>query len=229
MKTIHYLSDQLTRIIEPIIKKIVQLRNQLEVSNPRIEHSQVIELLRECRSQLKISSIEQPAQNTLHYLLCAAMDEAFFCNAHTMVFMGQSGTSLFHQSIDGGERFFDYIHAELAAEPKNLSTLGVALILLNIGFQGKYAVTENGNDMLSLIKKKIYDAMPHAIAAMDNNEFVLSKTKSKPKRPIRSSVFSLFIIFVLISVFYVEYSKLDTNVQQIIAVLNNNTVGVNQS
>lgn len=126
-----------------------QLRNQL---------TREIEAFREKAKPL----VNEPKQLTMaSYVLCTALDEAAFNTpwGHNSSWPQNSLLSTFHGEVKGGERFFELLK-RLGASPKeNIDLLELMYVVLSLGYEGTYKITENGQATLVKVRKWLFDIL----------------------------------------------------------------------
>lgn len=126
-----------------------QLRNQ-------ISHE-----IEEFRSKAK-TLVDDPKQLTMaSYVLCSALDEAAFNTpwGHNSDWPQNSLLSTFHGDVSGGERFFELLKRLGASPSENGDLLELMYILLQLGYEGTYKITDDGKDTLVKVRKWLFNIL----------------------------------------------------------------------
>lgn len=107
----------------------------------------------------------------VRYCLCTALDEAI----HTTTWGVESGWSqhnllnYFEEDNDGGNKFF-LLTGRLAMSPAEYhDVLFILLHILNLGFEGRYSIQQDGQQQLVQIRQQLY-------------QLVMAHSPSFPKR-----------------------------------------------
>lgn len=92
------------------------------------------------------------------YVLCAVSDEFVLdtpwgANSNWSEY---SLLSVFHQDSAGGQKFFSILERILQEPAVNIELIELMYICLNLGFVGKYRITERGHDQLAGLKESVY-------------------------------------------------------------------------
>lgn len=118
--------------------------------------SREVELFRENAGPL----VSDPKQLTMaSYVLCTALDEAALNTpwGHNSDWPQNSLLSTFHGEVRGGERFFELLK-RLGGEPgKNIDLLELMYVILSLGYEGTYKITQNGQQTLAKVRNWLYE------------------------------------------------------------------------
>ncbi|MDN4502247.1 type IVB secretion system protein IcmH/DotU [Alteromonadaceae bacterium BrNp21-10] len=92
------------------------------------------------------------------YILCAFIDEIMLNTpwGHNSVWSHRSLLSTLHNDTTGGERFFQILARKSDAPSQNGPILELMYHCLSLGFQGKFAVQDNGRAALDQITQGVY-------------------------------------------------------------------------
>ncbi|WP_237387899.1 DotU family type VI secretion system protein [Xenorhabdus sp. Sc-CR9] len=152
-----------------IYNPLVSAANQLLNTIPQIRHSAAHSDPTNLRQQLinEIRHFEVVCQHEklpyeviigARYCLCTALDEAAALTPWGVrsVWPGSGLLVTFHNETWGGEKFFQLL-AKLSQNPKeNLFLLELIYFCLQLGFEGRYRVIDNGRSQLETIKQRLY-------------------------------------------------------------------------
>ncbi|MGE9551465.1 type IVB secretion system protein IcmH/DotU [Erwinia amylovora] len=143
----------------------------------------------------------------VRYCICTALDEAAHATSWGMM-AGWSQSNLlnhFEGDNDGGNKFFLLV-GRLSMNPKEYSdVLEVLLIILGLGFEGRYSIIEDGDRQLLKIRQRllaliqsINDAVPTKLSP---HALVEIKEEKKRWQGISFFTMSLFLSTLMIIVF----------------------------
>lgn len=144
------------------------------------------------------------------YCLCTALDEAI----HTTEWGINSGWSqqnllnYFEEDNDGGNKFF-LLAGRLAMNPSDYAeVLTVILHILNLGFEGRYSIQQEGKQHLSQIRQQLYTLLQPYVATVQTPVCTDFAPLARPiKRPTFISLRGSAVLCVmLITVLYGVYS-----------------------
>jgi type VI secretion system protein ImpK len=167
----HYTNDEIISLerlgkINPLesaasalLALIAKLYHKPHHSNPRQLKQQLVQAIRTFQLNSEKAGYDNTTTNEASYALCTTVDEAIM---HTpwgrdSGWGEQPLLSLFHQDVSGGEKFFGRLKALGQNPAKNIDLLELLYICLALGYQGRYAVVENGKEKLAGIRQWLAD------------------------------------------------------------------------
>ena len=152
----------------------------------------------------KSNSMNKEEINKAKYLICAAFDEAYayFCEEFDKDARYVTLISHYYNEEFGGDNFFKLLE-DLYIDPiKNLHMLRLSYLLLSLGFEGKYAIKENGVVILEEIRIKLQSEILKAESQLSikkntNRIFKLEKYKFfKPKLFFSAMFILIFVLYL---------------------------------
>ena len=186
----------------------------------RIEHSESVDILRSWLmyevtlfSQLcEQLNIPWRKMTIARYCLCTALDEAI----HTTEWGISSGWSqqnllnYFEEDNDGGNKFF-LLAGRLAMNPTDYSdVLRLMLHILNLGFEGRYSIQQEGKQQLTQIRQQLYSLLTPYLGAIDTavstdyRPLVLPIERSKFMSLRGSALLSLILVVTTYGVYRLQ-------------------------
>lgn len=103
--------------------------------------------------------MDRPTVLAARYALCAMIDEAVLATGWGSIWSAKSLLSQFYNETWGGEKFF-MVLARLLQDPgKHRDLIEFLYICIRLGFQGKYAVIENGQAKLELLSENVREVL----------------------------------------------------------------------
>ena len=154
-------SNQLVNAATLIFSLARQLRNTTQ-------HSDIPGLLAHVTALMKNfekNSIEKGSSPDVayeaRYILCAFIDEIVLNTpwGNGSVWSYSSLLSALHNDTSGGERFFQMLARKSDAPAQNVAILELMYHCLCMGFQGKFAVQDNGSAALEQIRTGLYRSL----------------------------------------------------------------------
>lgn len=126
----------------------VSLTGLLQSHTPVIRQTVLQQQLMEYQTRLQENKVPEWMARQAHYVLCTVLDEFYYQVTARDPFLTPSLLSRYHQDTQGGETFYRYLDEALADPEKNRDLLELFYLCLAVGFKGKYALAENGLEIL---------------------------------------------------------------------------------
>src|SRR5215467_4677802 len=153
--------NPLVAAANPLLNIIPQLRASIEHPNPNALRETLARGIREFEARARDAGAATEKVIAARYALCTLIDETA-----TSTPWGASGAwaqhgllALFHGEVEGGEKFFQLL-ARLAENPQgNIDLLELMYVCLQLGFEGRYRVTEGGQRQLEQIRQRLLSIM----------------------------------------------------------------------
>ncbi len=134
-----------------------QLRQTRHVDNPLALRDSLAQGVREFGARAAALHIATEKATAARYVLCTLLDEAA---ANTPwggsgVWAQLSLAAMFHNDVKGGEKVFQLM-ARFADKPaENLDVLEFIYCAISLGFEGRYAVIDNGRAQLDAVRDRL--------------------------------------------------------------------------
>ena len=176
---------------EPALVIIAQLRNQ-QIIPTQDEMLATITHFTEGASQQHLS---EKQIHIASYLLCTAIDEAYYAS-NTATIDDNNLLGHYHHDNKGGEKFFVFLEQLLQAPENHQALLQLSFLCLASGFQGKYALVEQGTEILLKKRKQVFNALEKTNLAPSP----VNKITQKKKYPLMKWIISLIAVAALLSV-----------------------------
>ncbi|PKI02970.1 type IVB secretion system protein IcmH/DotU [Glaciecola sp. 33A] len=193
------------RSLEPS-NSIEQLRRDIET------------LITKFDQQISQLNLSKEVGLTARYLICCLVDELALSTpwGSDSVWSQQTLLSKYHNETSGGEKFFIIVNKLLEQPQRNIDLIELCYVCLSSGFCGKYRLSKQGESELLQISQQLYgpieqirpisrDLSPSWQGA-GNTETGFVKQFPLP-------VFFLFMGFILLVVYLVFLSNLQTKVE----------------
>ncbi|WP_340608943.1 DotU family type VI secretion system protein [Xenorhabdus bharatensis] len=194
--------NPLVAAANPLLNTIPQIRYTISHPAPVDLRQNLIDEIR--RFEVACQQANQPYEVIIgaRYCLCTALDEAAALTpwGSRSVWSGSGLLVTFHNETWGGEKFFQLL-AKLSQNPKeNLFLLELINFCLQLGFEGRYRIMDNGRSQLETLKQRLYQLI-HSIrgnhpAELSPNLQLLKKPNKTWKPFLPMWVCLLFLCFL---------------------------------
>lgn len=142
----------------PLLNTIPQIRHSLVHPHPANLRQQLINEIQHFEVVCQQAKLPYEVIIGARYCLCTALDEAAALTPWGLrsVWSGSGLLVTFHNETWGGEKFFQLL-AKLSQNPKdNLFLLELINFCLQLGFEGRYRVIDNGRTQLETVKQRLF-------------------------------------------------------------------------
>jgi type VI secretion system protein ImpK len=147
-----------------------QIRNTSSHPNPGGLHQQLVSEIRQFEGRAQKAGATAESVFAARYALCTTIDEFVLSTpwGAGSVFSQKSLLSTFHKERSGGEKFFQLLN-KLSQDPsRNIDLLELLYVCLSLGFQGRYAIMDNGLNELERVREGLYRTIRNARGENDS-------------------------------------------------------------
>ncbi|WP_067703824.1 DotU family type VI secretion system protein [Erwinia sp. ErVv1] len=140
-----------------LLNAIPQIRHSVTHADPAGLRQRLIDEMRQFEMNCQRASLPYEVIIGARYCLCTALDEAAALTpwGSRGVWPGQGLLVTFHNETWGGEKFFQLL-AKLSQNPREqIALLELINYCLQLGFEGRYRVLDNGRSQLETIKQRL--------------------------------------------------------------------------
>ena len=147
-----------------------QLRNTMQHEDVNGLLAHVIELVKTYEKNCIAAGITPDVAYEARYILCAFIDEIVLNTpwGAGSTWSHQGLLSTLHSDTTGGERFFQILARKSDVPAQNLPLLELMYHCLRLGFQGKFAIQQNGQAALDQICAGLYKTIRELKGDADN-------------------------------------------------------------
>jgi type VI secretion system protein ImpK len=173
--------NRLLAIANPLLNLVPTLRSTVSHPNPEQLRRDLSRAVREFDTRARAAGIAPEHVVAARYILCTLLDEVVAGTPWgTRVWVRQSLLIEFHNDARGGEKVFQLL-SKLAANPsKDKDLLELIYVCLQLGFEGRYSVTDGGKGQLDALKDRLYQLLrkqePETERALSPNWRGVAKT-----------------------------------------------------
>ncbi|PHM45505.1 hypothetical protein Xmau_01157 [Xenorhabdus mauleonii] len=150
--------NPLVSAANPLLNSIPQIRHSVVHPDPANLRQQLINEIRHFEVLCQQANLPYEMIIGARYCLCTALDEAAALTPWGLrsVWSGNGLLVTFHNETWGGEKFFQLL-AKLSQNPKeHIFLLELINFCLQLGFEGRYRVIDNGRTQLETVKQRLF-------------------------------------------------------------------------
>ena len=148
----------LLRAAAPLLAALARLRNQPQHPDPDGLRRALTTGVRDFEQRALQTGLDTRSLRAARYALCAAIDDIVLSTpwgSHS-AWTHQSLTSLFHNEVSGGERFFDILEQMQNEIGKYGDVVELMFVCLCLGFEGRYRVLPRGGASLAELRDDLF-------------------------------------------------------------------------
>ncbi|MGE9551094.1 DotU family type VI secretion system protein [Erwinia amylovora] len=150
-------NNPLVAAANALLNAIPQIRHSVTHADPAGLRQRLIDEMRQFEMNCQRAGLPYEVIIGARYCLCTALDEAAALTpwGSRGVWPGQGLLVTFHNETWGGEKFFQLL-AKLSQNPREqIVLLELINYCLQLGFEGRYRVLDNGRSQLETIKQRL--------------------------------------------------------------------------
>ena len=150
--------NPLVKAASPLLAAIVRLRGRLDHPDPDGLRRGIAEAVRQFEQRALQTGLDTKSLRAARYALCATIDDLVLSTpwgSHS-AWTAQSLTSLFHNEVSGGERFFDILEQMEKEMGRHGDVVELMYICLSLGFEGRYRVLPRGSATLAELRDNLF-------------------------------------------------------------------------
>ena len=149
--------NALVAAANPLLNAIPQIRHSVSHADPAGLRQRLIEEIQRFEVRSQNAGLSYETIVGARYCLCTALDEAAALTpwGGNSVWPSSGLLVTFHNETWGGEKFFQLL-AKLSQNPREqIALLELINYCLQLGFEGRYRVLDNGRSQLETIKQRL--------------------------------------------------------------------------
>ncbi len=126
--------------------------------DPETLRRAMVDGVRDFEKRALATGLETRSLRAARYALCATIDDLVLSTpwGSASGWAAQSLTSVFHNEVSGGERFFDILEDMQRDLGKNLDVVELMYLCCALGFEGRYRVMPRGIAALTELRDSVY-------------------------------------------------------------------------
>lgn len=155
---ITYAENPLVSAASTLIYSLVNLRDMNTNNNADKLRQNLIQAVKNFDQQFYQAKINTKLLLPSRYILCTVVDEFVMLSqwGQQSQWNKNSLLSIFHKEVWGGEKIFIILEKLREDATQNLYILELIFICLNLGFEGKFRVLNDGKNQLAELKSSLY-------------------------------------------------------------------------
>jgi type VI secretion system protein ImpK len=118
----------------------------------------MVEAVREFEKRALATGLDTQSLRAARYALCATVDDLVLSTpwGSRSTWGGQSLTSIFHNEVSGGERFFDILEQMQKDLGRHSEVLELMYLCAALGFEGRYRVMPRGTAAMTELRDGLF-------------------------------------------------------------------------
>jgi type VI secretion system protein ImpK len=148
----------LIRAAAPLLQLLARLRNTLNAPDSGDLRERAVAELRRFEATCRQANMPIDQLRPAHYALCASLDDVVLATPWGSQggWAARSLVSTFHQEVQSGERFFDYLNQIKQNPGVFLPVLELMYFCLSLGYMGRYRLSPRGPAEIDRLREDTY-------------------------------------------------------------------------
>ena len=151
--------NRLVAAASPVLGAVIRLTSDRgRGPDPERLKRGMVEAVREFERQALQTGLDTQSLRAARYALCATVDDLVLSTpwGAASSWTAQSLTSIFHNEVSGGERFFDILEQMQRDLGRHSDVVELMYLCTSLGFEGRYRVMPRGAAALTEMRDGIY-------------------------------------------------------------------------
>ncbi len=152
-------ANQLLAAAAPLLAAAIRIGSDRGRA-PNVEQLRraMVEAVREFEKQALATGLDTRSLRAARYALCATIDDLVLSTpwGSTSTWAAQSLTSIFHNEVSGGERFFEILEQMEKDLGRHSEVVELMYLCASLGFEGRYRVMPRGIAALTELRDSVY-------------------------------------------------------------------------
>ena len=149
--------NPLVAAANPLLNMIPQLRSSVEHPNTAALRQGLAQGIRTFEARARAAGVSPEHVVAARYALCTVIDETAAGTpwGASGAWAQQGLLALFHNETSGGEKFFQLLARIIDNPQQNLHLIELMYVCLQLGFEGRYRVADEGLRQLEAIRRRV--------------------------------------------------------------------------
>ncbi len=183
--------------VNPLVSAASALLKLASSAGSMVSHQDVEGLRRQAMDEIKIFEgkaralgLPNDVTYTSRYALCAFIDEAVLNTVwgSSSIWAQQGLLSSLHNDATGGETFFVILDRLLKDPNPNLELLELMFVCISLGFKGRYAVMDRGQEKLEELRNIVFEHIRRQRGEFPRELSPHWQSQSNQKRSLRQFI-----------------------------------------
>jgi len=142
----------------PLLTLGINARSMSHHPDPKALYQQIADQLKSIDLQLKNQGLAKESIITARYIICAYLDEMVMSTpwGGQSLWATRNLLMTFHKNNQGGAQFFEIIKLLNQSPAMNIDLIELCYLVLELGFQGRYRISETGSLEIASIKDNLH-------------------------------------------------------------------------
>lgn len=142
----------------PVLGAAIRIGGTARQPDPDRLKRGMVEAIRAFEQRALTTGLDTKSLRAARYALCATIDDLVLSTpwGSTSSWTAQSLTSIFHNEVSGGERFFEILEQMQKELARHAEVVELMYLCLTIGFEGRYRVMPRGAAALAELRDGLY-------------------------------------------------------------------------
>jgi type VI secretion system protein ImpK len=142
----------------PLLTLGINARSMSHHPDPKALYQQIADQLKTIDLQLKNQGLAKESIITARYIICAYLDEMVMSTpwGGQSLWATRNLLMTFHKNNQGGAQFFEIIKLLNQSPAMNIDLIELCYLVLELGFQGRYRISETGSLEIASIKDNLH-------------------------------------------------------------------------
>ena len=142
----------------PLLTLGINVRSMSNHPDPKALYQQIADNLKTIDLQLKNQGLAKESIITARYIICAYLDEMVMSTpwGGESLWATRNLLMTFHKNNQGGAQFFEIIKLLNQSPAMNIDLIELCYLVLELGFQGRYRISETGSMEIASIKDNLH-------------------------------------------------------------------------
>lgn len=151
-------ANSLLAAAAPLLAAIVHLGSAKDRFDPDQLRRSMVEAVRAFEPRALATGMDTRSLRAARYALCATIDDLVLSTPRgsTSSWPSQTLTSIFHNEVSGGERFFDILEQMQKDLGRHHEVVELMYLCASLGFEGRYRVMPRGIAALTELRDSVY-------------------------------------------------------------------------
>jgi type VI secretion system protein ImpK len=141
----------------PVLAAAIRIGGARQADPERLKRG-MVEAIRGFEQRALATGLDTKSLRAARYALCATIDDLVLSTpwGSASSWTAQSLTSIFHNEVSGGERFFEILEQMQKELSRHGEVVELMYLCLSLGFEGRYRVMPRGAAALAELRDGVY-------------------------------------------------------------------------
>ena len=174
----------------PLLAAAIRLRGRTQMADPDGLRRRIVQAVREFEERAPGTGLDTRSLRAARYALCATIDDLVLSTpwGSNSAWTTQSLTSIFHNEVSGGERFFDILEQMERELGRHGEVVELMYVCLSLGFEGRYRIMPRGAATLAEFRENLFRTIRQRRAEYERELSPHWRGAGARFRPLRAAI-----------------------------------------